>query len=354
MIDARFKIDRGAFCLSAELRISGEGVTAVFGPSGCGKTTLLRAIAGLEYSDRGYLRVGDQIWQGDGRFLPPHQRSIGYVFQEPSLFAHLNVHGNIKYAQKRRNARTAKRTSDTSIDLLGIGHLLERMPSQLSGGEQQRAAIARALATDPDILLLDEPLAALDDGLKREILPYLESIHRELEIPVLYVSHCRNELARLADQLILLDKGQVLAHGPIGEMWAHIDLPCTHSAGAVSLIDTTVAGYDDAYGLLWLDFAGGRFSLVAEKLELGHRVRLQVVGHDVSIIRTRPQQTSIQNIFAVTVDQLIVDRDALVTLRLMTGGVPLMARITRKSAESLALQPGDQVYAQVKSAALLR
>ena len=353
MIEARFQIDRGGFSLNAELRIAEQGVTAVFGPSGCGKTTLLRAIAGLEYSASSYLRVGDQIWQGDGRSLPPHQRSVGYVFQEPSLFPHLTVQRNIEYGLKRSNTAPNTAALEQSIQLLGIDHLLKRKPSQLSGGEQQRVAIARALATSPALLLLDEPLAALDDRLKQEILPYLESMHRELKIPLLYVSHSRAEVARLADHLILLENGQVMATGPVGEMFARLDLAMTHEADAQTLIDTTVAGYDEAFGLLWLDCPAGRFSVTANRLPKGRRVRLQVMARDVSITRMRQQQTSIQNIFPVTVDQLIEESHAQVTARLSAGPIPLLARITRKSAVCLGLNKGDQVYAQVKSAALL-
>jgi molybdate transport system ATP-binding protein len=352
-IEARFHIDRGEFSLNADLAIAGKGVTAVFGPSGCGKTTLLRAIAGLEYNEDGYLRVGDQIWQGDGQFLPPHKRSIGYVFQEPSLFAHLNVQRNIEYGLKRIKGAAHKASIDPTIQLLGIGHLLNRRPSQLSGGEQQRVAIARALASSPDMLLLDEPLAALDDRLKQEILPYLESMHRELEIPVLYVSHSRDEVVRLADHLVLLDNGRVQATGPVGEVFSRLDLAITHDADAESVIETTVAGYDEAFGLLRLDFAGGHFSVAASPLPAGRTVRLQVLARDVSLTLAHQQATSILNIFPATVDQLVQESDAQMTVRLMAGPVPLLSRITRKSTEDLGLKTGDQVYAQVKSASLL-
>ena len=176
MIEARLQIQRAEFSLQVELRSASAGVTAVFGPSGCGKTTLLRAIAGLEYGAGGYLRVGDQIWQQDAHFVPPHQRAVGYVFQQPSLFPHLNVRRNIEYGLKRSSGPTDWAAIQPTIDLLGIAPLLQRSPAQLSGGEQQRVAIARALATCPDILLLDEPLACVDDRGKQDILPDLQAV----------------------------------------------------------------------------------------------------------------------------------------------------------------------------------
>jgi molybdate transport system ATP-binding protein len=352
-IEARFQIDRGEFSLNVDLVIADRGVTAVFGPSGSGKTTLLRAIAGLEYSERGFLRIGDQVWQGPGQFLPPHKRSIGYVFQEASPFTHLNVRRNLEYGLKRRKGAVQKVSMDRSIELLGIGHFLDRMPSQLSGGERQRVAIARALAAGPSILLLDEPLASLDDARKHEILPYLESVHRGLDIPVIYVSHSRDEVARLADHLILLDNGRVSAAGRISELFSRLDLALAHEADAEAVIEAVVAGVDAAFGLTWLDFPAGRFSVAAAPLPGGRTVRLRVLARDVSITLTRQQETSILNIFPVIVDQLVKAGDAQMTVRLMAGSVPLLSRITRKSAEDLGLKPGLPVYAQVKSAALL-
>ena len=224
-IQVRFDLQQSNFRLNIDLAIAGKGVTAIFGPSGCGKTTLLRAIAGLERIDNGYLSVGDQIWQDANQFLAPHKRSVGYVFQEPSLFDHLSVHRNIEYGLKRAQFKDDSGAIDQAIELLDIGHLGARMPNQLSGGEQQRVAIARALAAKPKLLLLDEPLAALDETLKAEILPYLESLHRDLDIPVLYVSHSRQEVARLADQLLLLDSGEVTAYGKVADLFSSVHLP---------------------------------------------------------------------------------------------------------------------------------
>jgi len=217
-IEARFCIDSGDFTLDIDLSIPGQGVTALLGPSGCGKTTLLRAIAGLECCRDGFLKVGNMIWQDARRFAPPHQRPLGYVFQEASLFAHLSVRGNLEYGVKRVPKTERKVSVDKAIELLGIGALLERRTDQLSGGERQRVAIARALAVSPEILLMDEPLAGLDLARKQEIIPYLESLHNELDIPVIYVSHSPDEVARLADHLVLLEAGRIKAAGALGDM----------------------------------------------------------------------------------------------------------------------------------------
>ncbi|MCP4994305.1 MAG: molybdenum ABC transporter ATP-binding protein [Gammaproteobacteria bacterium] len=352
-IDARFHIDRGDFSLDVDLSFPARGVTALFGPSGCGKTTLLRAIAGLEHSRGGYLKVGDEIWQNDQKNLPPHQRPIGYVFQEPSLFAHLNVRRNLEYGLKRLNGSVQKVSLDRAVELLGIGHLLDRKPHQLSGGEQQRVAIARALAVSPAMLLLDEPLAALDMIRKQEILPYLESLHRELDIPVLYVSHSRNEVARLADHLILLEAGRVEATGTVSELFSRLDLALAHGPETETVIKAIVAGHDEEFELTYLDFSGGRFAVAGNRLPTGRSARLQVLARDISLTLEHQSKTSILNIFPATVDEMMNEGAAQITVRLMIGSIPVLARITRKSAAELNLQPGQSVFAQVKSVALL-
>jgi molybdate transport system ATP-binding protein len=222
-IEARFRIDWPGFVLDVDLSLPGRGVTALFGHSGSGKTTLLRCIAGLERAPLGRLAVDGEVWQDASQWLPPHKRPIGYVFQEASLFAHLTVMGNLHYGLKR--LRCAPRISlDQAIELLGIGHLLDRKPDTLSGGERQRVGIARALAVSPRLLLMDEPLAALDLKRKQEILPYLERLHDELEIPVLYVSHSPDEVTRLADHLVAMEGGRVVAYGPLADTLARLDL----------------------------------------------------------------------------------------------------------------------------------
>jgi molybdate transport system ATP-binding protein len=352
-IEAKLRLDRNDFTLDINFNIPARGVTALFGPSGCGKTTLLRAIAGLERCADGYLKVSDMIWQDGEVFVPPHQRPLGYVFQEASLFAHLDVRRNLEYGVKRV-AKAERRVSlDKAIELLGIGHLLERKPDRLSGGERQRVAIARAVAVSPRILLMDEPLAALDLARKQEIFPYLESLHNELDIPVLYVSHSPDEVARLADQLVLIDSGRILASGSISDMLTRLDLPLAQGADAEALIQATVAGHEEAYGLTYLDFPGGRFTVGHKELPIGQSVRLRVAARDVSITLDHQSNTSILNIFPATIDNVVPASGSQVTVRLNAGGVPMLSRVTRKSAALLHLQPGKSVYAQVKSVALL-
>ena len=352
-IEARFQIDRGDFRLDVHLDIPGQGITALLGPSGCGKTTLLRAIAGLECCREGFLKVGDRVWQSARQFVPTHRRSLGYVFQEANLFAHLSVRGNLEYGLKRVPAAERKVSLSTAIELLGISHLLERGTDQLSGGERQRVAIARALAVSPGILLMDEPLSALDLARKQEIMPYLESLHGELDIPVLYVSHSADEVARLADHLVLLDSGRVKATGPIGRMLTRLDLPMAHGGDAEALVEAVVAGHDEDYELTYLDFPGGRFAVAHKALPTGRSVRLRIAARDVSLTMERQSGTSILNIFPATIDEINPTGGAQVTVRLLAGGVPLLSRVTRKSAALLGLEPGKKVYAQVKSVALL-
>ena len=352
-IEARFRIGKGDFTLNVDLTVPGRGITALLGPSGCGKTTLLRAVAGLDCCRDGYLKVGDMIWQAEGQFVPTHKRSLGYVFQEANLFPHLSVYGNLNYGIKRVPVAERRVSLQKAIELLGIGHLLERGADQLSGGERQRVAIARALAVSPGILLMDEPLSALDPARKQEIMPYLESLHDELDIPVIYVSHSPDEVARLADHLVILDSGSVQSAGPIEALLTRLDLPMAHGDDAEALVKAVVAGHDKVYELTYLDFPGGRFTVAHKALPVGRAVRVRVLARDVSLTLEHQSATSILNIFPVTVDEVTPTGNAQVTVRLLAGGVPLLSRITRKSATLLGLEPGKKVYAQAKSVALL-
>ena len=352
-IEARFHIDRGDFTLDVDLKVPARGVTGIFGPSGCGKTTLLRAVAGLEQCEEGFLRVGADTWQDEQWFLPVHKRPLAYVFQEASLFAHLNVRRNLEYGLKRVQQEKRKVPLDRAIELLGIGRLLERKPEQLSGGERQRVAIARALAVSPRLLLMDEPLAALDQSRKQEVLPYLESLHQELEIPVLYVSHSTDEVARLADHLVLLEDGRVKASGAITDMLMRLDLPMAHGDDAESLIEAEVVEHDESFGLSYLHFSGGRFCVPQKDLIVGQKVRLRIAARDISLTLQRQDDTSILNIFPAVVDEVSAEGTAQVMVRLRVGEAALLSRITRKSASLLDLQPGKSVFVQIKSVALL-
>ena len=352
-IEIKLQVKKQDFVLDVDLKIPGRGVTAVFGPSGCGKTTLLRAISGLEQSPGGFLKVGERVWQNHKRIIPTHKRPLGYVFQEASLFPHLNVRRNLEYGAKRVPETEGKISLSHAIKLLGIEHLLARKPSYLSGGERQRVAIARALAVSPRLLLMDEPLAALDLKSRQEILPYIESLHHELDIPVIYVSHSTDEVARLADYLVLLEAGSVKAAGAISDILTRLDLPLAHGKDAEALIEATVSGHDEDYHLTYLDSAGGRFTVIHRELPLGNAVRLRIAARDVSLTLEPQSNTSIQNIFPATVQEVVPEGNAQVTVCLMMGDVPILASLTRKSATVLNLKPGKLVYAQVKSVSLL-
>ena len=355
-IEARFEVRRAGFSLQATLDLPGRGISALFGHSGSGKTTVLRAIAGLERHPGGYLAVNGAVWQDEARklFVPPHRRSLGYVFQEASLFPHLSVGGNLEFARKRADRANTTIDMKQAIDLLGIAHLLARMPAALSGGERQRVAIARALSANPSLLLLDEPLASLDRQRKEEVLPYLERIHGELAIPMLYVSHSVDEVARLADHVVLLDGGQVKASGPVAEMLARLDLSAGLDADAGVALPGVVEGVDAEYGLLRLR-AGDATLLVAHApLPVGSPLRMRILARDVSLALTRQTDTTISNhLHATVLGEWPADDPAHVIVRLDAGGAQLLARITRRSRDLLGIAPGKPVWAQVKTVALL-
>jgi len=352
-VDAQFLIKHGDFTLDVAFTLPAKGITALFGPSGSGKTTLLRAIAGLEHQANNFLKVDDQVWQDTNYCLPAHKRPIGYVFQEASLFAHLTVLKNIEYGLKRVPAEHRHVSIERAIELLGIESLLQRKPGTLSGGERQRVAIARALAVSPRLLLMDEPLAALDAKRKQEILPYIESLSQTLDIPVIYVSHSPDEVARLADHLVLLENGRIKATDTIQNMLTRLDLPLAHARDAETLIEATVTGHDNEYALTYLSFTGGLVTVEHQSLEIGSHVRVRIAARDVSLTLLPQTGTSILNIYAATIDDMTNDGNSQVIVRLLINGIPLLARVTRKSAAILDLQPGKKIYAQAKSVALL-
>lgn len=354
-IYARFQVQWPGFTLDVDLTLPAQGITALFGHSGSGKTTLLRCIAGLETASSGFLKFQDRVWQDSAQHLciPTHQRPLGYVFQEASLFPHLSVQGNLDYAQKR--ARGAQRIAlQPLLELLGIQHLRQRMPQHLSGGERQRVAIARALATNPQLLLMDEPLAALDMQRKQEILPYLERLRDQLEIPMLYVSHVPDEVARLADYLVLLEEGRVLAAGNLQSTLARLDLPLAQSADAGVVIEARVVSYDAVYHLSKLEFHGGSVWVAPGAERLGQRQRLRIHARDVSLSLHRAEGSSILNLLPATVSALAAaDTPAHVLVQLDCGGTPILARITRRSQDQLQIAPGKALWAQIKAVALL-
>lgn len=356
-LDLNVQLNRGSFLLDAQLIIPAKGITAIFGSSGCGKTSLLRAIAGLESEATGDIRFGENVWQQASHKVPAYQRSIGYVFQEASLFPHLSVKENLHYGIKRMRKRSDKTPLDFDevVRLLGVESLLERDPQGLSGGERQRVAIARALLPNPDLLLMDEPLAALDANSKREILPYLDRLHRELNIPILYVSHSADEVARLADYLVLMEAGLIKAHGAINTMLTRLDLPLAHHDNAEAVIEARVTGFDEAYDLMQLSTAAGEFNVARQNVELGQLVRLRLLARDISLTLKPQSDSSILNVIPIKIEKIAApyQGSAQSLIRLDAGGESLLARLTRKSVAELGLQEGQRVYAQVKSVAVL-
>ena len=362
-LQLRARWHRPGFSLDVDVRLPARGVSVVLGASGSGKTTCLRILAGLEPQAVGRIAIADTVWQdtSQGIFVPTHQRAVGYVFQEASLFSHLSVEGNLKFGFERTPVAQRRLAWDESVQLLGIAQLLKRMPHALSGGEHQRVAIARALAASPHVLLMDEPLAALDGARKAEILPWLERLHRALQIPMVVVTHSPDELARLADHVLLLDAGRVLAQGPVSALLTRLDLPLAHSDTAAALVDTRVTEDATVDFLCTLQFDGGRLLLPQSRspaTPMHGRIRVRIQARDVSVSLQMPQQTSVLNILSAQVEDMAEDGHGQVLLGLRVGtGVEstrLLSRISLLSARKLGIAPGMAVFAQIKGVAMVR
>jgi len=353
----RLSLPRADFALEVDLQLPASGITVLFGPSGSGKTSVLRCVAGLERARLAHVVVAGDVWQNDdaGVFVPPHRRALGYVFQEASLFEHLDVRGNLHYGMKRTRSREAARTLHAAVELLGIGHLLGRDVGRLSGGERQRVAIARALATDPKVLLLDEPMASLDQARRQEIMPWLERLRDELRIPMLYVTHSADELARLADHLVVLEQGRVRAAGPVQDVLGVVDGPALVGEDAGALLQGTLTERSEQWQLARVAFDGGDLWMRDTGLPVGQRVRLRVLARDVSLTTEEPRHTSIQNHVACIVDSIAPDVHASqVLVRLVCGSSVILARVTRRALAALELSPGSRAWAQVKAVALVQ
>ncbi|MBZ8132872.1 molybdenum ABC transporter ATP-binding protein [Afifella sp. IM 167] len=356
-IDLAFTGRFGGFALNAAFCVPARGVIGIFGPSGCGKTSVLRCAAGLQRLE-GYLSLAGEVWQDAATFRPAHRRPIGYVFQEASLFPHLSVRRNILYgAPRRRPPRPGEGTGlEEVVELLGIGHLLDRSPARLSGGERQRVAIGRALLSQPRLLLMDEPLSALDRQTKDGILPFLERLHERLAIPVLYVSHDIGELERLADHLVLMEEGRVIASGKLSELQSDPALPLATSREAAVSLDAIVTGYDPAYGIATLAVDGGEIVIPSPAGRPGTPRRLRVGAGDVSLARKPPESTTIINILPARIlaHRPVGPHERLIVLGLGEdgSGARLLSRVTLRSFDHLALAEGMLVYAQVKGVAL--
>ena len=342
----------GAFTLKLSETIALAGVTAVFGPSGCGKSTLLRVIAGLERGAVGTVALGDAIWQAPGVFVPPEQRGLGMVFQDARLFGHLSVAGNLAFAAKRAGQGAGFHT-DEVIKALDLAPLLARSPAQLSGGEKQRVAIGRALLSRPRLLMLDEPLSALDAQRKAEILPYLERLAGEGRVPMLYVSHAVSEVARLATHIILLQNGQVSLRGPLTQVLsdpAAVPLLGVRDAGAVLV--GRVLGYDPADGLTEVGLDQGRLVLPGQLGQLGDMVRVRVPAQDIILSLSPPTGLSALNVLTVTITGIVAGQGPGVAIGLACGTDRLLARVTRRSATAMGLVEGMQVFAILKATAV--
>ena len=355
------RLRRPGFTLDVDMQLPLQGVTVLFGASGSGKTSCLRVLAGLEPQATGRINIAGDVWQdsAQGIFRPTHQRAVGYVFQEASLLPHLSVEGNLKFGFQRTPAAQRRHGWDQGLELLGIGHLLQRLPHTLSGGERQRVAIARALAASPRVLLMDEPLASLDAQRKAEVLPWLEQLHAEVDLPVVYVTHSPDEMTRLADHVVLLEAGRVRASGSVWDMVARMDLPLAHGDTAAALIDARVCGYLAEDALCELAFAGGHLLLPQTRtapLAPDTRVRIRIQARDVSLSLGQPENTSVLNVLSATVVALMEDGpgQTLVGLRVGRGdaSTQLLSRVSALSARKLGLSPGQVVYAQIKGVAI--
>ena len=356
MLEVDIEHRLGAFDLDIRFR-SGRGLTALFGRSGSGKTSVVNAIAGLIRPLRGRIVADEAVLLDTERGIcaPTHRRGVGYVFQEGRLFPHLTVRHNLLFGRWFASGRARSAGLEDVVELLGIGALLDRRPGRLSGGEKQRVAIGRALLAGPRLLLMDEPLASLDARRKDEILPYLERLRDQANVPIIYVSHSVAEVTRLATTIVLISDGRVHAVGPVQEVMGRADLyPLAgrFEAGAVLLVH--VARHDPQWGLT--ELAGSFGKLVVPRLEVpvGTALRIRVRARDVILAVTRPSGMSALNVVEGQVERLFPIEEGTLEVQLRAGNQRLLARVTRRSGEALGLAPGRQVFAVIKSVAIDR
>ncbi len=358
VIEVAFRGALGRFGLDATFTVPATGITALFGPSGCGKTTVLRCMAGLQRLSEGLCTIGGDVWQDRTTFRPAYRRPVGYVFQEASLFPHLSVRRNLLFGAPRRQQVSAAAQTHFSevVDLLGLAGLLDRSPQNLSGGERQRVAVGRALLSEPKLLLMDEPLSALDRQTKDEILPFLERLHASLSLPVIYVSHDIAEVERLADNLVLMQAGRIIAAGRFNEVLSNPALPLALTKEAAISLDAVVLTYDEKYGLATLQVDGGHFTVPMPSASIGSRRRLTIAASAVSLAREPPRATTVLNILPAAILSATPagEHETVILLGLGPDGAGsrLLARITRRSWDDLGLAKGMTVYAQIKGVAL--
>ena len=355
MIEIELHLARPGFTLAANFTAPGAGVTALFGRSGAGKTTIIQAVAGVVRPDRGRIVVDGEAYFDSARGIdvPIERRRAGYVFQDARLFPHMSVARNLRYGQRRARGAYAEIGFEAVVDLLGIGHLLDRRPHTLSGGERQRVAIGRALLSQPRLLLMDEPLAALDAARKAEILPYLERLRDEMKLPILYVSHSIEEVLRLSDRVVALKEGRQVAEGPVAEVMSRADiLPVIGRFDLGTVLDCRVASHDGAYDLSTLAFPGGELKVPRVEAPVGGAVRARVRARDVAIALARPTDVSVSNLLPAVIEAITPGEGPYADVALVTGASRLSASVTRESVERLGLAPGLAVWAMIKSVAV--
>ena len=355
MLEVALRHSLGAFALDVAFAAPTPGVTALFGPSGAGKSSVVDAIAGLLRPRAGRIAVDGVVFldTAAGIDLPAERRRVGYVFQDARLFPHLGVAANLRYGLARAPASERRIGFDAVVGLLGIERLLARRPHRLSGGERQRVALGRALLAQPRVLLMDEPLAALDAERRQEVLPYLERLHAELALPIVYVSHAMSEVVRLADTLVLLDQGRVAGVGPLAELSRRTDLPVFATRfGAGSVLDATVVSHATERGLTRLAIPGATLFVPLLDLPAGARRRIRVRARDVIIATRRPEAVSVRNVLPGRIVELRAIGPGQVAARIDLGGSELLAQLTGDAVAELALAPGAAVFALVKSVAV--
>ena len=341
------------FQLTAQFSINKPAIVGIFGDSGSGKTSLLRCIAGLQPCEHAHIRVKEAIWQNDTINLPTYQRKLGMVFQQASLLPHLSVRQNIEYGYKRIPAHSRLIEPDAAIEALGLQNLLTHGVHELSGGQQQRVALARAVLLNPDVLLMDEPLSGLDEISKSILLRYVRQLHEQHDISILYVSHSPDEIAQIADELLIMQQGQLTTQGRVDELFTSLGSPLTQRKNAEAIIHAKVTHYDAAYDLLTVSTGAMQLRLTHAPLDLNTSVRIRILARDVSIALQQSPDSSILNCIPVTISDMQHEPQSSVLLKLTTSDTTLLCRITKKSADHLALKQGMSVFAQVKSMALL-
>lgn len=357
-IDIDARVAFGDFDLSVTHRMRLDGITALFGPSGCGKSTLLRIISGLERTAQGRIQFGDEVWQDASRgiFVPPHRRGVGYVFQDTLLFPHLTVERNLRYAEKRSRGINSEIHFEGVVGALDLAPLMNRRPQSLSGGERQRVAIGRTLLTRPRLLLMDEPLAALDLKRKAEILPYIERLPHAFHVPIVYVTHSIDEVTRLAEHMLALASGRMVTYGPVTESLERLDLQAVTGRFEAGVVLTArVARHDDKFRLTHLDHHGQEIVMPMADLAIGVEVRLRIRARDVALATQRPTGISVRNILSGTIAEIVEEPDTAFAETLVDiGQAKIRARVTRSAVAELALIPGKPVFALVKSIAFDR